>query len=968
MAKKQRLNAKQKEQARLAEKSKWQAVSKEKQLEQERIAAEEEAKANARKLEQEKLAREAEFKQFFDNTEFAKEKTVKKSSAKAAGLKSAFTLGNNEVLITSFGRGNEAIIEKKISADGEILSLAEKAAFELKESEQKKSLSIIGRTTGTVDNPQYKPDKTVRENATRTKAALERKYFGQTFDDNIHIQLIQCILDIKKILAGHCNNIVYTLNNIRRDYSANSDPIGIGTFSLNQSYEDFSKSKYYYILEDFVNLDNLSYFGDTFYRKPTREEVSTLKAAGKNIPKTVRRSEEDIYYLLCLINEFRQVCVHSPEFGDVAKSEHRHSNIYNFESNLNEKQKDMLDTLYNEKLRELTSFAKNASENNFTVIFDLLKADTNAKKWTTAQNYYNFAIRKNYKNNGFSLKTLRESMIASCCKHLGDDAYSSVRSKLYGILDFVIWDYYNSDETKVLDLVGKLRTTSKNEDKAHIYFDEANAVYSFISDKVSLLLEYCKKIMSNKESFPLSDEDKQLVKDAIQDIALSSKVSYFSKFIYLITMFVDGKEINDLLTNLINKLDNIAAFETVLKSQFGEVVFAEQFSFFNSENFLNEKGKSPYVDELVEINSFARMSRIEVFKKSAYKEAAYLLGTKLTDEEIDEYVESNFIDKQKLPKIKNKKGQLVTDAGKRNFLINNVLKSRRFNYLVRYADPYKIRECIKNEAIVKFVLKGMDDKIIDRYYKSCISQTPADRETKLGALVDLLSKQMSIDFATDVNQKARENDPNKQAKRAAVSLYLNILYQVAKNLVYVNARYVMAFHALERDLCLHGIDRDNYTALTQKAIDGEWLNKRATIYLTTNMSNCDEWAIRNFRNKVAHLNAVRKIDQNIKGITRVESYFELYHYVMQHELASQYHYRENLAQTDDRARSEIATVSQKTKDYISLAESNSWYVKDFVKALNIPFGYNLPRYKNLSIDILFDRNETREMKGFALED
>ena len=42
------------------------------------------------------------------------------------------------------------------------------------------------------------------------------------------------------------------------------------------------------------------------------------------------------------------------------------------------------------------------------------------------------------------------------------------------------------------------------------------------------------------------------------------------------------------------------------------------------------------------------MGEIEVFKKSAYKEAAYLLGTKLSDEEIEEYIDSNFIDKTKL--------------------------------------------------------------------------------------------------------------------------------------------------------------------------------------------------------------------------------------------------------------------------------------------------------------------------------
>ena len=42
--------------------------------------------------------------------------------------------------------------------------------------------------------------------------------------------------------------------------------------------------------------------------------------------------------------------------------------------------------------------------------------------------------------------------------------------------------------------------------------------------------------------------------------------------------------------------------------------------------------------------------------------------------------------------------------------------------------------------------------------------------------------------------------------------------------------------------------------------------------------------------------------------------------------------------------------------YMQLTDKHHTYCKDLVKALNTPFGYNLPRYKNLSICELFDRN------------
>ena len=910
------------------------------------------------------------FGEFYKNSNFSKEKDIKKSSAKAAGLKSAFTLSDDEVLITSFGRGNDAIIEKKISAAGEISSLSEEAAFELKKTEQKNVLSIIGRTVGTVDNPQSKPKKTTNDNIVRTKAALEKQYFGQTFDDNIHIQLIQSILDIKKILAVHTNNIVYALNNISRDKFANNDPIGIGIFDLGRSFVDFkSNPKHYDIFKKFIALDNLSYFGDAFYRKPNKKEQQKYENK-KDIPKKVKRSEWEIYDILCLVNELRQVCVHNTEFGS-ASSGYRPSNIYNFASELTQEAKDVLDRLYTAKLRELNSFEKNASKNNFSIIFDLLNANSVEDKKQIAQDYYNFAIRKNYKNIGFSIKTLREAMISACCEQIMDDSFNSARSKLYGILDFIIWDYYNKNLNQQTVLISQLRSANKNEVKAKIYYDEAKQIYSALENKISTLISYCERIVKNREKFPLSEDDKLLVKSAIEEITLDTNVSYFSKFIYLLTLFLDGKEINDLLTTLINKFDNIASFETVLSEQIGEVNFVEEFSFFNSNNFLNKDGKSVVVKELTEINSFARMGEIEVFRKTAYKEAAYLLGTSLSDEEIEEYIDSNFIDKKKLPKIRNNKGKFIADAGKRNFLINNVLKSRRFNYLVRYADPFKIRACIENETIVRFVIKNMDDSIIDRYFKVCCNGYTSSRDEKINALVDLLCNKMSIEFATDVNQKAGEKDRNKQAKRSIVSLYLNILYQVAKNMVYINSRYAMAFHSLERDLCLHGLDSENYIALTQKAIEEKWLNKHATNYLSVNINNCDYWAINVFRDKVAHLNAIRKIDENIKGVSRIESYFELYHYIMQHEIVSTYRHKEKSAATasaDSGVAQEFNSITDKTKKYISLIEGNSWYVKDFVKALCVPFGYNLSRYKNLSIDILFDRNETREHKHVKIED
>ena len=46
----------------------------------------------------------------------------------------------------------------------------------------------------------------------------------------------------------------------------------------------------------------------------------------------------------------------------------------------------------------------------------------------------------------------------------------------------------------------------------------------------------------------------------------ASDLLYFSKMIYMLTYFLDGKEINDLLTTLISKFDNIKEFLKIMKN------------------------------------------------------------------------------------------------------------------------------------------------------------------------------------------------------------------------------------------------------------------------------------------------------------------------------------------------------------------------------------------------------------------
>ena len=60
--------------------------------------------------------------------------------------------------------------------------------------------------------------------------------------------------------------------------------------------------------------------------------------------------------------------------------------------------------------------------------------------------------------------------------------------------------------------------------------------------------------------------------------------------------------------------------------------------------------------------------------------------------------------------------------------------------------------------------------------------------------------------------------------------------------------------------------------------------------------------------------------------------------------------------------SKHSSPSEAERKWLDAVLKYGTYNKDYVKALCTPFGYNLPRFKNLSICDLFDRNEMKETK------
>lgn len=853
-------------------------------------------------------------------------KQKQKSLVKAAGLKSAFVVGD-AVYLTAFGKGNTARLDTKVNPDNSMerfISASEKHTLNIN-SITDSDLRLNGPfpQVASANNPTHRrnsEEKSSRQDMLGLKDTLEKFYFGRTFDDNIHIQLIHNIQDIAKILAVYSNNIVFALDNmLAKSGSETTDMVGyMGTGRTYDKYEpkndDFPR---------FLKLPRLGYFGNAFYCQK-----------GK---KSEKRSDEDIYNICALMGQLRQCCFHG------TNPKYQLKWLYNFQNfKMNKPFLDTLDKHFDEMLGHVNkSFIKNNTP-DLTILGSLYPE---MPKKELVRLFYDFTTVKEHKNMGFSVKKLREKMLEGDeAAAFRDKEYDTVRRKLYKLMDFCIFClYYNSTERNE-DIVLRLRACLTDEDKDIVYSNEAKAVWkelkvSFNTIRTAVSSSNIGKLEKVKESF-ISQEE-------FDDIKLDVEISYFSKLMYVMCYFLDGKEINDLLTTLINKFDNIGSIIEAAKQIGSEIDFTDDFKLLDRS--------SDIASELNIIRNFARMQQpVANAKRVMQEDAIRILGGNKED------IAAILDDMTGFDK--NGKRLEINKTGFRNFIINNVVESSRFKYLVRYSNPQKVRQLADNSNVISFLLGRLPDAQIKSYFESCMPNGVYSTPDKAReSLCDMLKNISFTDFA-DVKQNDRRSTPEekreKERYKAIIGLYLTVMYHLVKNLVNVNSRYVMAFHCLERDAVHYGVSlekdgSDDRRLLTKHLIsEGDSSanhfishNRRMRQHIGEDISNSEELifgrqdAVNWFRNNVAHLSAIRNANEYIGNIREITSYFALYHYLMQRKLM-------------DNCR-----VSEASHRYFEQLMKYKTYVMDMVKALCAPFGYNLPRFKNLSIEGRFDMNE-----------
>ena len=869
----------------------------------------------------------------------------KKSSVKAAGMKSILVI-ENKMYITSFGKGNSAVLEYEVdnndynktqlsSKDNSNIELCGVNEVNITFSSKHGFESGVEINTS---NPTHRSGESspVRWDMLGLKSELEKRFFGKTFDDNIHIQLIYNILDIEKILAVYVTNIVYALNNMLGEGDeSNYDFMGyLSTFNTYKVFtnpngstlSDDKKENIRKSLSKFnalLKTKRLGYFG---LEEPKTKDTRVLEAYKKRV-----------YHMLAIVGQIRQ-CV----FHDL--SEHSEYDLYSFIDNSKKvyrECRETLDYLVDERFDSINKGFIQGNKVNISLLIDMMKG---YEADDIIRLYYDFIVLKSQKNLGFSIKKLREKILDEYGFRFKDKQYDSVRSKMYKLMDFLLFcNYYRNDIAAGESLVRKLRFSMTDDEKEGIYADEAAKLWGKFRNDFENIADHMNGDVIKELGKADMDFDEKILDSEKKN---ASDLLYFSKMIYMLTYFLDGKEINDLLTTLISKFDNIKEFLKIMKSSAIDVEceLTAGYKLFNDSQRIT--------NELFIVKNIASMRKPAASAKlTMFRDALTILGIddKITDDRISEIL-----------KLKEK-GKGI--HGLRNFITNNVIESSRFVYLIKYANAQKIREVAKNEKVVMFVLGGIPDTQIERYYKSCVEfpDMNSSLEAKRSELARMI-KNIRFDDFKNVKQQAkgRENVAKERAK-AVIGLYLTVMYLLVKNLVNVNARYVIAIHCLERDF---GLYKEIIPELASKNLKNDYRilsqtlcelcdngdespnlflkkNKRLRKCVEVDINNADSSMTRKYRNCIAHLTVVRELKEYIGDIRTVDSYFSIYHYVMQRCITK----REDDTKQEEKIKYEDDLLK------------NHGYTKDFVKALNSPFGYNIPRFKNLSIEQLFDRNE-----------
>ena len=905
-------------------------------------------------------------------------KEIKKSKAKLAGVKWIIKANDDVAYISSFGKGNNSVLEKRIIGDvsGDVNKdshMYVNPKYTKKNYEIKNGFSS-GSSLTTHPN---KPDKNSGMDALCLKTYFEKEIFKDKFNDNMHIQAIYNIFDIEKTLAKHITNIIYAVNSLDRSYiQSGNDTIGFG-LNYRIPYAEYGGGKdsngkpenksAWEKRESFIKFynnakDRFGYFESVFYQN------------GKPI------SREKLYIYLNILNFVRNSTFH---YNNTSTYLYRKEYKYTDNDNGSVKEFEFvsyLNEFVKNKFKNINKNFISNEKNNLYIILNAYGEDIEdvevVKKYS--RELYKLSVLKTNKNLGVNVKKLRESAIEYGYCPLPYDKekevakLSSIKHKLYKTYDFVITHYLNSNDKLLLEIVEALRLSKNDDEKENVYRIYAEKIFK--AEYVINPIKTISNLFAEKGN-KLFNEKVSISEEYVEDIRIDKNIHNFTKVIFFLTCFLDGKEINDLLTNIISKLQVIEDHNNVIKfiAENDDAVYKDY-----SDKYAVFKNSGKIATELEAIKSIARMeNKIDkAFKEPLLKDAMLALGVSpnVLDEKYEKYFKTD-VDA-------DKDHQKVS-----TFLMNNVINNSRFKYVVKYINPADINRLAKNKHLVKFVLDQIPHKQIDSYYNSVCNEEEPSYKGK----IQLLTKKITGLNFYSLFENCKIPNVEKEKKKAVITLYFTIIYILVKNLVNINGLYTLALYFVERDgffykkICekklietLKKKDKkqlykdDDYLLLPEIFSGSKYREETKNLKLPKekdreimkkylpNDEDRKEYNkfFKQYRNNIVHLKIIAKLSELTKNIDKdINSYFDIYHYCTQRVMFDYCQKNNNVV------LAKMKDLAHIKSDCDEFSSKNTYpYSSAVLRFMNLPFAYNVPRFKNLSYQKFFDKQRLEALE------
>lgn len=857
-----------------------------------------------------------------------------KSKAKALGLQSVYVI-DGKYVVTAFGKGNNnEIVRIEDDNKNVIIEKEQPIASEIKV----KSIAISKinnqkKLSTSVNKPAINKD--VGMDYLGLKRDIEKWIFGREYpNSSLPIQIAYSILDIKKILAPFVNDIVFAVGNLDRQNNG-EDLIGMLNYEFNRNQqkqnaynpnfknaENIKKRLNYFEQFDKNARKYYDYFGGVFIKpRDEKKDKSGKKTVAPKI--TEEQALDNNFNVLRILSMIRQFVFHCDiKSQNGQSSEAKSDYLYKLGKGMPEDLQEIIENAYSKDVSHINNQFFKTQGVNLTI---LSRMYNNQDLVSITKELYDFVIKKDNLNIGLRVATIRECIIKKYMPYLEHKKYDSKRSKIYSIMDFVLYKNLLTENGLTDEIVAQLRLCTSDYDKQNVYEKYSNALYDKSREKLSKILSGIDQAIDEKTSQKIEEK---LKKKLPEDMFINSSNNLFVKLINYLCKFLDKKEINEIVTQLINKFEGIGN----MLALYNQEVINEKIEFV--DNYTMFDGSAKMAEDLKIVKSIARIKG-ENFG-SVYEDAMDVLG-----------IERNFVKEEQFAKKTDKQNRNSTSI--RNFVINNVLKSKGFLYITRYTNPANCCEYAKNLDLLKYVLLQMPESQIDRYYLLFELKENVDIATKIERLAKNIKNYFGgKNFKDELLGVMGEN---KQKAQAIVGLYLSIMYIFVKNMVKINSVYTMAYFAMERDATLYGISLKNNDIYELKLLDEfiennklsekniDKINSAKDIYLKPKYKADFIDISRRARNKIDHLNIMASMHNYVTD-AKVKGYYELYHYFLQELIF------------EEKKDSENNKILEK---YILSINEYKLYSKDFTKLIFLPLAYNQSRYKNLVIGTLFNR-------------